>query len=257
MKDIANQLIKLQDLSNFLEKGNLEDNLVQLTKMAANILDAENCSIMLLNDGEPKNPRMKVCANYGFLPKAAYEESTGINEGIAGHVISTGTSLLIEDINKSEFINQARRKNDLHKSLLCTPIKINKLIIGVINVSSRPNEERFTLSDLNLLEAVALFIGKSIQAIQLQKILDSRFAQLALAKETQINIDNSSDILLHHPNQVAKILARSFYRELSKMGLDSSQIIIAASEIITQLNNNVKLYSKRIEKKDRNLESRQ
>ncbi len=257
MKDIANQLIKLQDLSNFLEKGNLEDNLVQLTKMAANILDAENCSIMLLNDGEPKNPRMKVCANYGFLPKAAYEESTGINEGIAGHVISTGTSLLIEDINKSEFINQARRKNDSHKSLLCTPIKINKLIIGVINVSSRPNEGRFTLSDLNLLETVALFIGKSIQAIQLQKILDSRFAQLALAKETQINIDNSADILQYHPNQVAKILAKSFYRELSKMGLDSSQIIIAASEIITQLNNNVKLYSKRIEKKDRNLESRQ
>ncbi len=203
---------------------------------------------MLLNDGESKNPRMRVCANHGYLPEAAYEGSTGTNEGIAGHVISTGKSLLIEDINNSAFIDQARRNNKRNNSLLSTPIKINTRIIGVINVSDRINGRVFNLNDLNLLETVALFIGKSIQVIQLQKILDSRFVQLALAKETQINIDNSADIVLQHPNQVAKILAKTFYNELSRMGLDSSQIIIAASEIITQLDNNVQRYSKRIEK---------
>jgi L-methionine (R)-S-oxide reductase len=63
MSDMENPLIKLQDLSNFLEKGSLDDNLQQLAEMSAKILGAENCSIMLLNEGEFEELRMRVCAS--------------------------------------------------------------------------------------------------------------------------------------------------------------------------------------------------
>src|SRR5687768_14906397 len=101
--EIENQMIRLQDISCFLEKGSLEDNLLQLAEKAAKILGARNCSIMLLNDGEPENPRMKVYASYGQLPAAAYKESVRKGEGIAGYVVASGKSLFIEDISKSEF----------------------------------------------------------------------------------------------------------------------------------------------------------
>lgn len=244
--DVENQLIKLQDISGFLERGSLDDNLLQLAEKTAKILDAQNCSIMLLNDGESENPRMKVCASHGQLPAAAYKESVHKGEGIAGHVVATGKSLFIEDINQSKFANRARYAGNPHKSLLCSPIRINTRIAGVVNVTGRSTGGSFNTGDLNLLDVVALFIGKSVQAIQLQNVLNSRFAQMALVQEAQKNMGNSLGSALPNPDQIAKIMAKSFYKELTRAGFGSGHIINVASDIIAQLNSNLQRHSKRM-----------
>lgn len=246
MGEMENPLIKLQDLSSLLEKGSLDDNLQQLAAVTAKILGAENCSIMLLNDGESENMRMSVYACHGPLPAAAYKESIGQGDGIAGHVIATGRSLLIEDIDQSGFAKCARRAGDPRKSLLSSPITISGRIVGVVNVSGHAHGNAFNLADLNLLDVVALFIGKSIQVFQLQSILNSRFAQLALVQEANKNMEGSLGIAFQNPDQVAKILAKSFFREMTRAGLGSKQIVNAASEIIHQLSSNLQRHSKRM-----------
>lgn len=201
---------------------------------------------MLLNDGKSDNLLMSVCASYGPMPTAAYKELIGKGDGIAGYVIATGQSLLIEDINHSKFAKLARRASEPGKSLISSPITISGQIIGVVNISGHISDCAFNPVDLNLLNVVALFIGKSIQSIQLQSILNSRFAQLALAQELQNNMDASLGSIFHNPDQVAKILAKSFYKEMARGGFGSNQIISAASEIISQLSNNLKQHSKRM-----------
>ncbi len=248
MSDVETPLIKLQDLSSFLENGNLNDNLAQLAEMTAKILSAINCSIMLLNDGKSDNLLMSICASYGPMPAAAYKELIGKGEGIAGYVIATGQSLLIEDISDSEFAKLARRASEPGKSLISSPITISGQIVGVVNISDHMQGCAFNLVDLNLLNVVALFIGKSIQAIQLQSILNSRFAQLALAQEAQNNMGASMGSVFQNPDQVAKIFAKSFYKEMARGGFGSNQIISAASEIISQLSDNLQQHSKRIER---------
>lgn len=240
-----NLMIKLQDLSSFLEEGNFDDSLLQLAEKAATILGAENCSIMLLNDGELDNLRMRVCACYGYLPEAAYKESIGKGDGIAGRVVASGQSILIQNIDHSDFAECARRLEDPRKSLISSPITINNRIVGVINVSGHLLGEVFNLANLNLLEVFALFIGKSIQALQLQSVLNSRFAQLALQREMEKNLGGSLEAVLQNPDQVAKILAKSFYKEMVRAGFGSSQIIHAASEIITQLSGGLQRHNKR------------
>ena len=242
-----NPLIKLQDLSNFLEQGTLDDNLLQLAERAAKALTAEKCSIMLLKDGESDDLRMRVCASYGALPDAAYTESIGKGEGIAGRVIATGRSILIEDISKSELASKARRTDDPRKSLISSPIPINRRIVGVVNVSGHARGDVFNQADLNLLEVIALFIGKSIQAIQLQNILNSRFAQLALLHEAEKSLEPLGvGVAVQNPDQMAKILAKSFYKEMTRAGLGSNQIISAASEIISQLSGSLQRHNKRL-----------
>ena len=243
---VENQLIRLQDISGFLEAGSLDDNLLQLAEKTAKILQAQHCSIMLLNDGDPENPGMKVCGSYGPLAAAAYKESVRKGEGIAGHVIATGKSLFIENIDESRFADWARRAKDSHKSLLCSPIRIDAGIVGVVNVTDCEDGKSFTPGDLNLLDVVAVFIGKSIQTLQLQNILNSRFAQMALIQEAQQNIGNSLTSVLHNPDQIAKIVARSFYKEMTRTGFGSSQIINVASDIISQLNSSLQRHSERI-----------
>ncbi|MDQ3185107.1 MAG: GAF domain-containing protein, partial [Pseudomonadota bacterium] len=106
--------------------------------------------------------------------------------------------------------------------------------------------ESFEPDDLNLLDVVALFIGKSIQAIQLQNVLNSRFAQMALIQEAQKNMGNSLESVLHNPDQIAKIMAKSFYKEMTRAGFGSGQIINVASDIIAQLNSHLQRHSKRM-----------
>ena len=52
MGDHENSLIKLQDLSACLEEGSFDDNMRQLAAISAKVLNAENCSLMLLSDDD-------------------------------------------------------------------------------------------------------------------------------------------------------------------------------------------------------------
>lgn len=247
MGNEENPLAKLQDLSTFLEsEGTLDENLYKLATMAAKILNAENCSIMLLNDDEFDELRLRVCANFGDLPASAYQSPVKLGEGISGHVVATGKSLLIEDIAQSDFAKVARQLHDQRRSMISSPILINGKIIGVVNVNGSKHQRQFNLNDLNLLDIVALFIGRSIQVIQLQSILNSRFAQITLAAGADKTFGNALFAAAQNPDQMAKIVAKSFYREMTKAGFGSGQIINAATEIISELTQSLHKHRKRL-----------
>jgi hypothetical protein len=80
--------------------------------------------------------------------------------------------------------------------------------------------------------------------VQLQNLLKSRFAQLALAKESEAlagaMIPSGQD-----SGKVAKFVARTFYRELTKAGFGAEQIIDTATEIISLLGAQVRSHSSR------------
>ncbi|WP_291992428.1 GAF domain-containing protein [Candidatus Accumulibacter sp. ACC003] len=247
MGEKENVLVKLQDLATCLDEGSFDDNMRQLAAISAKVLNAENCSLMLLGDDELGTLCLRVCGSYGPLPAAAYKESAHSGEGIAGRVVATGASLLVEDIARSDFAACARRPDDPRTSLLSSPIGINGRIVGVINVSGHVGGRSFKSNDLNLLEVVALFVGKAIQVVQLQNILKSRFAQLALMQFAEKDIASALASAVDHPDQVARILAKSFYKEMTRAGFGSSQIINAASEIVGQLSGSLSRHSKRAE----------
>lgn len=237
MGDAEAVLLRLKDLSRVGETSSgLQESLQQMAAMAARILNARRSSIMLLDEHEEQDVRLRVFASHGELPEAALRETTRAGEGIAGHVLASGRPLLVEDIARSDFVQVARRLTEGGRSLISAPVVIDGHIIGVINVSD-PNAPRpFDLDDLHLLEVVALFVGKSIQVVQLQGVLKSRFAQMALVREAEAQVEGAVAALGANPNQLATILAKSFFKEMIRAGFTASQIIHAASEIITQLN---------------------
>jgi L-methionine (R)-S-oxide reductase len=236
MDDARNPLVRLQDLQHFLANGSLEDNLNQQAATTAALIGAASCSIMLLGSGEGTEARMRMVARHGHLPDAALEASVARGEGIAGRVLESGEALLVPDIHVSELAPLARRHAECGSSLICAPIRIDGKLVGVINVASAACEAVFGETELRLLEVTALFIGKSIQVQQLQHLLDSRFAQMALLQEGKARVGESMRLAYQHPEDVAKLLARSFFREMTKAGFESPQIVSAASELIDQLN---------------------
>jgi L-methionine (R)-S-oxide reductase len=236
MDDERNPLVRLQDLQHFLAAGTLEESLNQQAAMTATLVGTASCSIMLLNSGEGPEMRMSMYARHGSLPDEALQASIGRGEGIAGRVLATGEALLVADIGKSPFALLARGRAGAGPSLICAPIRIDGKIVGVINAAGAAGQPALGETALRLLEVTALFIGKSIQVQQLQHLLGSRFAQMALLQEARERVGESVRVAYRNPGDVARILARSFFREMTNTGFEPGQIVSAASELIDQLN---------------------
>ena len=234
-------LSRLSSLTNFQSSDlSLNDNLQRLSSMVADIVDVENCSIMLSDD----DANLRVCANFGNLSNEAYRESVKKGEGISGHVLASSASLLIEDIGKSGFARYARYSDASKKGMICVPIRADGVALGVININGLRRRRNFTRDDLHAMEIIAAFTGNIIQSQQLKRTLGSRFAQMSLGGGmTGQKISDAQN-----PGRMAKILAKSFYREMAGAGFGPAQIIDAASEIISELGENVNKHRGRIKR---------
>lgn len=227
MNDHAMPLLRLHDTQALLASGSLEDNLHSHAELARRLVGATSCSVMLLNSDAPDDLRMRLCASAGEVPPAASEALVASGEGICGRVLASGRALLVEDISRSEFANLARHKRAAVPALMSAPVRIDGRTVGVVNVTGTA----FSQAELGLFEVIALFIGKSVQVIQLQGLLASRFAQLALVRE-----GTPGAAAYQNPDDLARILARSFFKEMTRAGFAPGQIVSAASELIGQLN---------------------
>ena len=231
MKDDARVLVRLQDVQDLLASGTLDDNLHSHAELARRLVGATSCSVMLLNSDSPDDLRMRVCACAGEVPPGAAEALVASGEGICGRVLATGRALLVEDIAHSEFAALARRNRPAVPALMSAPVRIDGRLVGVVNVTGAAFDD----TELHLLEVMALFIGKSVQVIQLQRLLASRFAQMALVREANERGRNAAGTAYQNPEDVARILARSFYKEMTRSGFAPAQIVGAATELIDQL----------------------
>jgi L-methionine (R)-S-oxide reductase len=246
-----NALGRLHDLAVFVRaEEDLRTHLRELVDRAASVTDAAACSIMLLSEGEHDAPRLKLWASTELLPSSASNETPEPYESIAGRVLEQNAPLLVADIRTSEFVQLARQRNDRGASFICTPIAVGKHVIGVMNLSSRLGSPPFDESDLRLVEIVATLIGKAVQVERLQTLIRSRAAQASLAKEEKEVVARLTDGTVP-PARVAKLLAKSFFRDLTSAGFDPGQIIEAASEIIALVSNDISRYKKRMARRTR------
>jgi GAF domain-containing protein len=246
-----NALGRLHDLAVFVStEEDLRARLTELVGLAASVTDAATCSIMLLSEGERDAPRLKLWCSNEELPSSAWSETPGRGESIAGRVLELGEPLLIADIRASEFSTLARRRDEVGDSFICTPIAVGNHVIGVMSLTSRPGSRPFEESDLGLAEIVAALIGKSVQVERLQTLVRSRVAHMSLAREEKAVVARLTDGTVP-PARVAKLLAKSFFRDLASAGFEPGQIIEAASEIIALVSEDIRRYKRHAQRRNR------
>ena len=236
----------LADLSTFIEQQpNIDECLQELAVMAANILKIQNCSIMLVKEEEATGEAvLRVFAHSGYLPDISHQEAMKIKDGISGYVVASGQPLCVENIDKSQFssLKKGRYKS---KSFVAVPVIIQDKVVGVINANTPLDRANMGRRDLELLTVIALLIGKSIQIIQLQGLLKSKYAQYALAHENSAEGTKIPVSANQSPEKIAKILAKTFYAEMSKAGFGADHILTTATEIISLLGDKLKMHSRR------------
>jgi len=248
--------VKMVDVSRKLEdQATLDQGLQELVEIMAIVLDTDGCSLMLVEEGEDGEPsQLRIHAHVGDLPAVALLQAMPCDEGIAGHVVKTGQPLLVNDIVNSPFANRARQDHAQEgvkpQGLVSVPILVEDQVAGVININHPRNGRLFDDGDVELLAVYGLFVGKAIVTFQLHKILQSRFVQLALQQDQQEKGHQDGARLNSDPKRLAKIVAKTIYRELVAGGFGTNQIISVASEVINELQKNLDKHRQRRQRED-------
>ncbi len=239
---------KLLELAGFEPTGQFEDTLYRLTCIAGDIMAAHRVSLMLLDTGSEggKAVRLKLSALYGELPDAAWRDDTPTEAGIAQSVLDQNECLYIKDIGHSRWRELARRLGGTGSFISC-PIRLAGKPAGVLNISEPIERAHFTATDCDTAELVVRLIGRILHVARLDRMLDSRLAQMAFTLEGRNDSVSVVELSTHEPDKVARMLAKAFYKEMRHCGFTSNQIIRAAGEIISELTGSLNRTKRRLE----------
>jgi diguanylate cyclase (GGDEF)-like protein len=169
------KLAYLADFSGAIASVLNRDRLLKiLLEKSLQLVNAEQGSIMLLDHEK------------GELVIEAFKSSSGIvkdkmrlkkGEGIAGKVLETGGSIIVEDIENDPRLKQENRAHYKTRSFISALIRIEDRIAGVLNMADKAEGVPFSEEDLNLINSVldssAIAIERSLlydQAEELKKL---------------------------------------------------------------------------------------
>jgi two-component system NtrC family sensor kinase len=133
---------------------------------------AENCSLWLMNKDRTGiqltavRGQKDMEARY-FPPGDPKASRMQLGEGVAGWVAQSGTSTLIENVSESGlFVEMGRRDASSIKSLLCLPIKGQKEVSGVVNMS-HPDIGAFSKDNERVLNLITNQAGLAFENLSL------------------------------------------------------------------------------------------
>jgi PAS domain S-box-containing protein len=133
---------------------------------------AENCSLWLINQDRTGlqltavRGQRDMEARY-FPPGDPRASRMALGEGVAGWVAQSGSSTLIENVSESGlFVEMGRRDTSSIKSLLCLPIKGQKEVSGVVNMS-HPDIGAFSKDNERVLNLITDQAGLAFENLML------------------------------------------------------------------------------------------
>jgi len=207
--------------------GSMQECLSKLSELTAAIVGARDCIILLFDEAELAGAALPDEACFGPLASRLSARGKGVSPAIP---LEARSSAIGGDAGG-------------HKESMVSAIVLHGRTVGVIHARGPLHQRDFSMDDLYSFNVVTPIVARSIQVNQLQNILKSRFAQLALSRMGEATTGNLTGGIVDHPNQIARLLARAFYREMLKAGFDFNQILFAATEVISELSTSLRKHS--------------
>ena len=146
--------------------------------------------------------------------------------------------------NVAGLANEAHSRPDIKTAIARSLSRLEEELGIKPDSSQTPYQRLRGVAEGQGLKIVTVYIGMSLHTLQLQNLLHSRYVQIALAHSAE---DTVGRVLaaVPHPVRLVRILAKSFYREMTKAGFGANEIISAASQIISELTASLKRHARR------------
>lgn len=235
----------------------LDESLREIATRAIDSFQAQGCAILLLVEPKQKEPKFQIFTPIDSSIEAVDPVWMSLHHAVAGYVAETGKNLEIPDLLRSQFAPWVNSSvTNPPKSLISSPIYLGTQMIGVISINAGRKHTHFTEKDQETLQVLALAVSKSVHISQLHTILRSRFIEIAVLRDWEeqnkalLKTPTASTMtplpIASDPNKLAKIVAKSFFKELTQAGFDANQIIAIATEVLSLLQNSLNKHKKRL-----------
>ena len=114
---------------------------------------------------EPKTGDMVFSVVVGANKEKLQGTKLPKGEGIAGHIMTTGQSLIIKDVSKEKKFSTRVDRNTgfTTQSIIGTPLKTDDKTFGVIELINRVSDDSFSDKDLELLSSIAEYAAIAIE----------------------------------------------------------------------------------------------
>ncbi|XP_064404655.1 cGMP-dependent 3',5'-cyclic phosphodiesterase-like isoform X2 [Halichondria panicea] len=169
----------------FSNLSDLEHLLQQIMNAARSLINAEQCSVFLLDQ---HTGELVAKVFDGGLPDKQKTISIKVGQGIAGYVAETGTVVNISDAYQHPKFFQAVDKNTgFHtKNILCFPIMLEQEIVGVAQLCNKINGKFFTKYDEELATTFSVYCGISLYQTRLYAKMEESQSRSHLANEIML-----------------------------------------------------------------------
>jgi len=157
----------------------LSDLLPVVTEKAKELLGAEGCSVILLDETGRELYFPFVSPENSEIAERLRQLRMPSDKGIAGHVVQTGESLVVPDVREDKrFYSDVDKNTGAEtRSIVCAPLRTQRGIIGVIECINKM-QGTFTHADLTFLEALSGSIAIAIENARLYQTLRLSEARL-------------------------------------------------------------------------------
>jgi two-component system NtrC family sensor kinase len=166
------------------ERGGLEHFLRLATRRAAQAMEAQACTLMLLDEA---TQTLSIAASYGLPDKLIAEARVPLGEGVAGKVALTGEPMLIGELDAEPSLRHLPRRAEISSSI-CVPLRNQEnAVIGVLAIRRLKPSPPFTQEDLRLFVIFANQVANALENARLYQRLKQNVGQLStLVELTQL-----------------------------------------------------------------------
>jgi len=229
---------QLQELKDLFEvsclvnsKADLPTILDTITKDIIHCLQADQSSLIFYN---PNIDKLECIAAYGLDAEKIKGKELELGQSVTGWVIKKNQPLLLQDEADPSNYNGYVEKDRNITSAMCTPLRVNGLVKGVLNVNLINRSRKFNENDLQLLSIFAESAGLAIEKASLHQELKERMNQLIQTEKFKAVGKLISALMHDFNNFLSIIIGRAQLLSVQTRDTNLSKHIEAIIKVSTQ-----------------------